>query len=850
MILSKSFIMVFFSMYLSTLPLLTKAQRIASDSTTSKNSTRSVFPISITNKLKTYRGSQSSIFHLLTPFASNSKTNAKTDGTTFPFFGPQSTEKRLTPIPFENSNNSFVLWDPVFASFFNRFIDSDTFYDENEVVSHLSKPFLGKDSFISGLFETTPSWVPSNTQRNVIISYKNFKPFLGVEGLLQRTTFLKSIWDTIKTGIPIRSIYLQNLGMELMEVPDIFRVSEFVQILLSHNKIVGNVFQDTEIGFPDVPRKLNYVNGQVEKTFQKISFHGSQQENVSSTSKAQKNGKNRRLVSKKIPNDTDFNNQWAFIDTGVSKWGVEMQQAWDVWTAEELQEKFIIALIDSGVDYNHPDLRENIWKNEAEICNNGIDDDNNGLIDDCLGWDFVNNNNNPLDDNGHGTASAGILAAESNNGLGVAGMCWGCQLMVLKALNHEIKGTVSGFVRAIDYALGKGAKLSSNSYGGRGSEFSALHEAVLRAKQQGMIFVTAAGNYQENNDNDKNPVYPASYDLDNIISVAAITRQGRLADFSSYGRNSVDVAAPGERIFSTFTGGGYRFVDGTSFAVPFVTGTAALIWSSNPTLAYREVISQIIQYQRVSPYLKDLTRTSGVLNVWAALTKNGTSTGAVGHTPTCEEKNPCDTNAVCTDGSSGSQCHCKPGFNGNGGQCQDIDECNYHPCGKVSTCHNKVGSFECRCIAGFKRVNDFCEDINECSSAAACPLEARCANFAGTHDCFCPSGHFWNAKEGKDGRCAPLCKLICDSAQNGVCFQNGNCGINSICKSQRTFWFYTSSCECLPGYTRDTTTQTCVRDGLLRMQTQEYIEAVPNLKSDYQKQKSIECHTTRHFNIW
>ncbi|KAF8822609.1 subtilisin SUB7 [Cardiosporidium cionae] len=926
MVLGKYFITFFFTVYFLIIPLIAKAQRIVSDSSTSENTTKpTILTSSMINNWN--GGSQSSILSLLTPFSSNLETYTNAVGTAYPFFGPHFIKKRseIAPlISFEDGystldsiNTSFALWDPLFASFFNRLTDSKTIEEGNLMISHLSKPLLGKSSIIYELLETT-NWIPSNTKRNVIISYKHFKPFLGVESLLQRTTFLKTIWDTIKIGLPIRSIYLKNIGMELMEVPDIFHVSEFVQILLSQSKIV-DVFQDTEIGFSNVSRKLNLENALKEKERQETPLFGTQLgDDTFSTLKNQKKAENRHLFSKKSPNDANFNNQWAFIDSGSSKWGIEMQRAWDIWTGkkiyiltrvgstfyaqkyrskvcyhlfsltaksskasaevnknilsntycflfifivgENLPKKFIIALIDSGVDYNHPDLRENIWKNEAEICNNGIDDDNNGLVDDCLGWvtnDFVNNNNNPLDDNGHGTASAGILAATSNNGLGVAGMCWGCQLMVLKALNHEIKGTVSGFVRAIDYALEKGAKLSSNSYGGRGSEFSALHEAVLRAKQQGMIFVTAAGNYKDNNDNDKNPVYPASYDLDNIISVAAITRQGRLADFSSYGRNSVDVAAPGERIFSTFTGGDYRFVDGTSFAVPFVTGTAALIWSNNPTLPYREVISQIIQYQKVSPYLKELTRTSGVLNVWAALTKNGTSAVTAAYIPLCKEKNPCDANAICTDSSSGAQCQCKTGFNGNGVQCKDINECNYHPCGKVSTCYNKMGSFECRCISGFKRIDDFCEDVNECSTAGACPVEAKCANFAGTHDCFCPPGHFWNAKEGKDGRCLPLCKLLCDdirgnklhlkrfpywitchlyslylykfsdSAQNRVCVQNGNCGINSICKPKRSFWFYTSSCECLPGYIRDAATQTCVRNGLLYLHTQAYIAAVP-----------------------
>eukprot|EP00923_Selenidium_pygospionis_P001066 GHVN01001605.1.p1 GENE.GHVN01001605.1~~GHVN01001605.1.p1 ORF type:complete len:1426 (-),score=185.78 GHVN01001605.1:3584-7861(-) len=343
-----------------------------------------------------------------------------------------------------------------------------------------------------------------------------------------------------------------------------------------------------------------------------------------------------------IPNDPLFSQQWAHVD--VSGFGANAPLVWDVsdvekgsepgssspeWrkaeeaTGNKSSKKFIVALIDSGVDYVHHDLRENIWRNEKEVCGNGIDDDGNGYIDDCLGWNFVDENNDPMDDNGHGTASAGIIAASGNNGYGVSPMCWNCEVMVLKALNKDIKGTISGFVRALDYALTQGVRLSNNSYGGRGSSFGALKDAVRRAQRKGMIFVAAAGNYKTNNDNDRSPTYPASYNLDNMISVAAVTRDGKLASFSSYGASTVHVGAPGDQILTTQPHDGFKLVDGTSFAVPFVSSAVALIWSQQPHLNYSQVIERIMSNVKPSPDLTDKLISGGTLDVFAAMTNGG-----------------------------------------------------------------------------------------------------------------------------------------------------------------------------------------------------------------------------------
>lgn len=272
-------------------------------------------------------------------------------------------------------------------------------------------------------------------------------------------------------------------------------------------------------------------------------------------------------------------------DPDLSKlWGMANARALDAWCLNHDAPDVIVAVIDTGVDYNHEDLAANIWKNPGEIPGNGIDDDNNGIVDDVHGARFVdtvNGTGDPMDDNEHGTHCAGTIAAIGNNAKGVVGINWKVQVMALKFLDKNGSGSTDDAIKCIDYAISKGAKIMSNSWGGGGSS-QALRDAITRAEQKGILFVAAAGN--ETNDNDASPSYPASYDNANVLAVASITRTDDISFFSNFGKTSVDLGAPGgaadgnsaNDILSTIPGNKYAALAGTSMATPHVSGAAAL----------------------------------------------------------------------------------------------------------------------------------------------------------------------------------------------------------------------------------------------------------------------------------
>ena len=238
-----------------------------------------------------------------------------------------------------------------------------------------------------------------------------------------------------------------------------------------------------------------------------------------------------------------------------------------------------VAVVDTGIDTSHPDLDGNIWRNPNEQPN-GFDDDGDGFIDDLHGADFVNRDSDASDDAGHGTHVGGIIGAEGNNGIGISGVNWNARLMPLKFLNSDGEGNTADAAMAIDYAVAHGARAINASWGG--PAFSqTLYEAVRRAGQHNVLVVAAAGN--EGNDSDVAPDYPAAFDLSNVISVAASDRYDNLLSYSNYGAKSVDLAAPGDDIYSTVPPAtepsGYANFSGTSMAAPAVTGAAALYFS-------------------------------------------------------------------------------------------------------------------------------------------------------------------------------------------------------------------------------------------------------------------------------
>jgi len=273
-----------------------------------------------------------------------------------------------------------------------------------------------------------------------------------------------------------------------------------------------------------------------------------------------------------IPNDQWFSwKQWNLHDTDDHD--IDGPEAWDI---EIGNPSTIIAVIDSGVDYTHSDLANNIWINIDEIQGNGIDDDGNGYIDDIRGWDFAYNNNDPIDILGHGTHCSGIASAVTNNTIGIAGVCWNCKIMALKGFNNQGQGYDDNLANAIYYAVNNGVDVISMSWGGLGFS-QLLKDALDYAYAQGVVLVAAAGNLNSYCD----MFYPA-WD-DKVIAVAATDSDDEKADFSSWGP-WVDVAAPGVGVFSTLPNQQYDYMDGTSMACPHVAGLAGLLLSKNPNL--------------------------------------------------------------------------------------------------------------------------------------------------------------------------------------------------------------------------------------------------------------------------
>jgi subtilisin family serine protease len=310
------------------------------------------------------------------------------------------------------------------------------------------------------------------------------------------------------------------------------------------------------------------------------------------------------------PNDPDFSKLYGMRQ-------IQAPEAWDLQTGSQT---IVVGVIDTGVDYNHEDLQTNMWRNPGESGdgkeNNGIDDDGNGYVDDYRGWNFIFDNGDPRDDNNHGSHVAGTLGAVGNNGRGVVGVNWRVSIMPLKFLNREGSGELDDAVEAILYAAKMGARVTNNSWGGGGFS-KAMEDAIKFANERGMLFVAAAGNASNNNDD--TPSYPASYQLPNVISVAANDDNDRLAGFSNYGRRTVHLSAPGVSILSSTRGNLYRYLSGTSMATPHVAGAAALVWAQYPSLTAQQVKIRLLgSVDRRSEYTDNVS-TGGRLNVFRAL---------------------------------------------------------------------------------------------------------------------------------------------------------------------------------------------------------------------------------------
>jgi len=352
-----------------------------------------------------------------------------------------------------------------------------------------------------------------------------------------------------------------------------------------------------------------------------------------------------------FPNDPNFSQLWGLHNTGqeypleaggfyygIEDADIDAPEAWDIYTGNQ---NIVVAVIDTGVNYAHPDLSANMWVNQAELIGDpNSDDDNNGYIDDIYGYDFINEDSDPNDDNFHGTHVAGTIGAVGNNNAGITGVCWSVKIMSLKFLDEygsgDIYGWVGDAIAAINYAVDNGAKVLNNSWGGGPSTYSSsLKDAIEDAETAGVLFIVAAGNDAYNNEWEH--AYPSDYDCDNIISVLATNSTDEKAGFSNYGTVSVDIGAPGEDIFSTFptyrTGAysgleiwygrtfstHYETIGGTSMATPHVSGACALVWSMYPHLKMSEVRQIVLDSADPLDSLDGLCVTEGRLNLYQAL---------------------------------------------------------------------------------------------------------------------------------------------------------------------------------------------------------------------------------------
>lgn len=297
-------------------------------------------------------------------------------------------------------------------------------------------------------------------------------------------------------------------------------------------------------------------------------------------------GRDSVMTIDRMANDPLIEQQWGIT-------AIRAPSAWDVTTGSS---GVTVAVLDTGMDLDHPDLAGNLWTNPDEIPGNGIDDDENGYVDDIHGWDFVNRDADPNDDQSHGTHTAGTVGAVGDNGIGVAGVAWEVSLVPLKICSAAGRCLVSNAIAALEYAVSEGIPISNNSYGYGGVCPTAFGAAIQAAGTAGHLVVASAGN--EGRDLGESPKYPAVCPQENVISVAWLADERTLASKSNYGKPEVDLAAPGSQVQSTTPGGNYGTKSGTSMAGPHVAGTAVLLKSAEPDWGWQEVKGRIMSSTR------------------------------------------------------------------------------------------------------------------------------------------------------------------------------------------------------------------------------------------------------------
>lgn len=316
-----------------------------------------------------------------------------------------------------------------------------------------------------------------------------------------------------------------------------------------------------------------------------------------------------QMLTRSNPNDAQFGKLWGMNNVGqtdgtgqvgVNGADIKALQAWNISTGSR---KVLVAVVDTGIDYTHPDLKDNVWTMPGTT--------------DVHGFNAITGKEDPMDDNSHGTHCSGTIGALGNNGIGVAGVNWNVSIMGVKFLSAEGSGDLEGAVKAIDWAVDHGAQVLSNSWGGGGYS-DILEASIKRAGDKGILFIAAAGNDSSNND--AVPAYPASYKLDNVISVAASNNRDELADFSNYGPTTSHLMAPGDGILSTTPGNNYATYSGTSMATPHVSGAAALLLSKEPGLTPIQVRDRLMATSDKIKAVRRKLISGGRLNIYNMLT--------------------------------------------------------------------------------------------------------------------------------------------------------------------------------------------------------------------------------------
>lgn len=325
-----------------------------------------------------------------------------------------------------------------------------------------------------------------------------------------------------------------------------------------------------------------------------------------------------RVSIASIPNDPRFEDLWGLNNEGQTGGTVDADiDAPEAWSISTGSRDIVVGVIDTGVDYSHPDLAANAWVNSGEIAGDGIDNDGNGYIDDVHGINAITDAGDPMDDEGHGTHVSGTIGASGNNGVGIVGVNHDVSIAGCKFLAADGTGSTSGAIKCIDYMVGlknSGVNLRvlNNSWGGGGYS-QALADAITASEQADILFVAAAGN--DAVDNDVNPHYPSNYENDNVLSIASTDSRDNMSGFSQWGLTSVDMGAPGSAILSTIPGGGYASYSGTSMATPHVAGAAALVLSVNPDLTSLELKELLMSSGDANAALNGKTVAGTRLNV-------------------------------------------------------------------------------------------------------------------------------------------------------------------------------------------------------------------------------------------